>query len=171
MNNKGLTMSAGLLVLTEYIGGILKEDTIFYKKKNKQLLNNLLEHNATQLKELNRVTDLMLHDDRVRKIYEKMYEDETGNILEYDSSIILEDLSLINNLFRLFIRLYAVGTDQDLLELFIMLKAKNDKQKVLSGKEIDIFAKRLLEKFVNYSVEEKNIKEFIDNYGKCDKNS
>lgn len=163
---KGIILAGTLLKLTEYVGDILKQDNKFYKQKNKQLLKQLLQNNTALLLQYQKVQELLFQSDETKKVYEDLYQKETGEALEYDKNIVLEDFDLIENIFRLFLRNYLTANDTDLISMFVALNSIKNKEKLLTEKELGIFSKKLLAFFVNYEVDDNKIKTFIQEYGK-----
>lgn len=163
---KSIILAGTLLKLTEYVGDILKQDNRFYKQKNKQLLKQLLENNTALLLQYKKVQNLLFKSDETKKVYEDLYFKETGEPLDYDKNIVLEDFDLIENIFRLFFRNYLTASDNDLIILFQALNNIKNKEKLFTEKEIEIFSKKLLKSFVNYEVDTQKIKTFIKEYGK-----
>lgn len=133
---KSLALAVGLLTLSDYVSLILKKDSDFYIQRNKQLLNQIILNNKSAILKLEKATSLLFESDKVKSLYEEAYEKETGNKLEYDPNIVLDDLNLIQNTFRLFLRVCMTATPTESVSLYQALDNLNNKKRLYTEEEM-----------------------------------
>ena len=128
---KGIGLLLSALSFIEIGGKILKEDTKFYRKKNKQLLNTLIESNSELIKERDLLFNLIQSD---------MVIEESSKILDYelDKEGIVDLYTTEQKLLSNFIFLYlSLKSDTDLIDTFIITEELRKGNKVYTQVELD----------------------------------
>lgn len=143
LDKKGKSIGLLLAAISfiEVGGKLLKEDNKFYSKKNKQLLNNLIDSNLNLVKERDLLFNLLSS--------EKVLQ-ESSKILNYElDKEIIEDLytteqKLLSNFIYLYLNLKS---DSALIDTFIITEELRKGNKVYTQIELNDILKNEKRRF------------------------
>ena len=143
MLEKTLQIVAACAVWLNYAGEILKEDKRFYKQKNKQLLNALLDNNIKIIEESKHTEALVLNNPEIKANLETHYKKITGEDIIYDTDSAVEDLNLMQEMFGTFLEIYLQKDTVSLVEFFIQLRSIRDNEKLYTEQELKWFCQTI----------------------------
>jgi hypothetical protein len=152
MLEKTIQIVAACAVWLNYAGEILKKDNRFYKHKNKQLLNALLNNNLPIIKQSMHTEALVLNNPNIKANLEKHYKDITGEDIVYDTDSVVEDLNIMQEMFGVFLEIYLTSSTPALVEFFIQLRSIRDKERLYTEEELKWFCQTVSSKVCSNSV-------------------
>jgi hypothetical protein len=152
MLEKTLQIVAACAVWINYAGEILKKDKRFYKQKNKQLLNALLDNNINIIKESKHTEALVMNNPKIKANLEMHYREITGEDIVYETDSAVEDLNLMQEMFGTFLEIYLSRDTVSLVEFFIQLRSIRDKEKLYTEQELKWFCGTIASKVCSNTV-------------------
>lgn len=152
MLEKTLQIVAACAVWLNYAGEILKKDKRFYKHKNKQILNALLDNNIDIIKENANTEALVMKNPNIKANLEKHYKDITGEDIIYDTDSAVEDLNIMQEMFGVFLEIYLTRDTVSLVEFFIQLRSIRDKERLYTEDELKWFCQTIASKVCSNNV-------------------
>lgn len=143
MLEKTLQIVAACAVFINYAGEVLKKDKRFYKQKNKQLLNALLNNNIQIIKESEHTEALVMKNPKIKANLEMHYKQITGEDIVYETDSAVEDLNMMQEMFGIFLEIYLSRDTVSLVKFFIQLQSIRDNEKLYTEQELKWFCQTI----------------------------
>jgi hypothetical protein len=146
--DKMMQVVAAATIWMNFAAKYLKENKLFYKQKNKNLLNALVFENSDWIKEDDKIRALLFKDKDIHASMQARFEFLTGEKYMYDRETVEDNITVSQDIFSLFISIFLACDNNNLVDFYILLNNFNDRKRLYSEKDL----KYHLEAFTNECV-------------------
>lgn len=161
--DKMMQVVAAATIWMNFAAKYLKDNKLFFKQKNKKLLNALVYENSDWIKEDDKIRALLFEDPEIHASMQARFEYLTGEKYLYDRETVEDNITVSQDIFSLFISIFLACDNNNLVDFYVVLNNFNDRKRVFSEKELAHHLETFTnECVINYKINPEVVADYVE---------